>query len=67
MNGIMEKVPQITAGETVTATEHARQFNLTPGKKYTVLGYNGDIRVKNDLSIEDYYSLEYFEEYQDLY
>lgn len=67
MNGIIEKEAVITQGEYVTATTHAEEFHLTPGQQYKVLGYNGDILVKNDLGKEEYYSLEYFEEYQEMY
>ena len=67
MNGIIEKEAVITQSEYVTATTHAEEFHLTPGQQYKVLGYNGDILVKNDLDKEEYYSLEYFEEYQEMY
>lgn len=51
----------ITVEEYEEATEHASEFNLTAGKKYKVLGFDGDcIKVKNDLGNEEWYSTDYF-------
>lgn len=50
MNRNVEKEIVITQGEYVTATTHAEEFHLTPGQQYKVLGYNGDILIKNDLN-----------------
>lgn len=48
--------------EYAEANKFAEDFNLTVGKKYKVLEFDGDcIKVKNDLGIEEWYSLDYFE------
>lgn len=67
MNGVIKNITVIKVGHPVTANEQAEQFNLTNGRKYIVLGYDGDILVKNDLGNKEYYSKEYFVEFQDLY
>lgn len=68
MNGVIKNtVVVVKTGQPVTANKHAEDFNLTEGRKYTVLGYDGDILVKNDLGNEEFYSKEYFYEYQELY
>ena len=67
MNGVVKNIAVIKTGLPVTANERAEQFNLTKGQKYTVLGYDGDILIKNDLGNEEYYSKEYFDEFYDLY
>lgn len=67
MNGVIKNITVIKVGHPVTANEQAEQFNLTNGHKYIVLGYDGDILVKNDLGNKEYYSKEYFVEFQDLY
>lgn len=68
MNGVIKNtVAVVKIGQPVTANKHAEDFNLTEGRKYTVLGYDGDILVKNDLGYEEFYSKEYFYEYQELY
>ena len=67
MNGVVKNITVIKTGLPVTANERAEQFNLTKGRKYTVLGYDGDILIKNDLGNEEYYSKEYFDEFYDLY
>ena len=49
--------------EYAEANEFAQEFNLTAGKKYKVLEFNGDcIKVENDLGNEEWYSLDYFYE-----
>lgn len=68
MNGVKkETVVVVKIGQPVTANERAEDFNLTEGRQYTVLGYDGDILVKNDLGKEEFYSKDYFYEYQGLY
>lgn len=67
MNGVVNNIAVIKTGLPVTANERAEQFNLTKGRKYTVLRYDGDILIKNDLGNEEYYSKEYFDEFYDLY
>lgn len=68
MNGVIKDIVVVVKiGQPVTANKHAEDFNLTEGRKYTVLGYDGDILVKNDLGNEEFYSKEYFYEYQELY
>lgn len=68
MNGVIKNtVAVVKIGQPVTANRHAEDFNLTEGRKYTVLGYDGDILVKNDLGYKEFYSKEYFYEYQELY
>lgn len=62
-----DTVVVVEIGQPVTANERAEEFNLTEGRQYTVLGYDGDILVKNDLGNEEFYSKEYFYEYQGLY
>jgi len=43
----------VSIGEYIQATEGGEEFNLTPGRKYKLLGFDGDcIKVKNDLGIE---------------
>ena len=43
------------------ANKFAEEFNLTAGKKYKVFEFAGDcIKVKNDLGVEEWYSLDYF-------
>jgi hypothetical protein len=57
----IEEIENITLEEYEEANEHAEDFNLTAGKEYKVLGFDGDcIKVKNDLGIEDWYSIDYF-------
>ena len=68
MNGVKkDTVVVVEIGQPVTANERAEDFNLTEGRQYTVLGYDGDILVKNDLGKEEFYSKDYFYEYQGLY
>lgn len=68
MNGVKkETIVVVEIGHPVTANERAEDFNLTEGRQYTVLGYDGDILVKNDLGKEEFYSKDYFYEYQGLY
>ncbi len=68
MNGVVKNIAIIKIGLPVTSNKRGEQFNLTEGKKYTVLGYDGEcIYIENDLGNEEPYSKEYFEEYQDLY
>lgn len=69
MNGVVKKnIAIIRTGLPVTANNQAEDFDLTEGKKYTVLGYDGEcIYIENDLGVEEGYSKEYFIEYQELY
>ena len=68
MNGVIkDTIVVVKIGQPITANERAEEFNLTEGRQYTVLGYDGDILVKNDLGNEEFYSKEYFYEYQGLY
>lgn len=51
----------IAIEEYAEANKTAEDFNLTVGKKYKVLGFDGAyIKIKNDLGNEEWYSLEYF-------
>lgn len=67
MNGVIKNVAVVKIGCPVTATKHAEEFNLTEGRKYTVLGFDGDILVENDLGKKEYYSMEYFDEFSELF
>lgn len=68
MNGVKKDIVAVVEiGQPVTANKYAEDFNLTEGRQYTVLGYDGDILVKNDLGKEEFYSKDYFYEYQGLY
>ena len=68
MNGVVKNIAIIKVGLPVTANKRAEQFNLTDDKKYTVIGYDGEcILIENDLGNKEYYSKEYFYEYEDLY
>lgn len=63
-NGVTdEKVLHIKIGQPVTANTHGEQFNLTCGKKYNVVGYNGCVIIKNDIGDIEEYSLDYFDEF----
>lgn len=51
----------VNIGDDIEANEQGEEFNLTSGKKYKLLGYDGEcVKIKNDLGIEDYYSVDYF-------
>lgn len=68
MNGVVKNIAIVRTGLPVTANKRGEQFNLTEGRKYIVLGYDGEcILIENDLGKEDFYSKEYFDEYQELY
>lgn len=68
MNGVIkDTIVVVKTGQPVTANERAEEFNLTEGRQNTVLGYDENILVKNDLGNEEFYSKEYFYEYQGLY
>lgn len=50
-----------SVGNTVKATKFGEEFNLTEDREYEVLDYNCNmILVRNDLEIEDWYTVEYF-------
>ena len=62
------KIAHVAIGEIVTATQFAADFDLTEDKEYKVLDYDGDcILIKDDLGVENWYSLEYFKEFSGLY
>ena len=69
MNGVIKNnIAVIRTGCPVTANKRGEQLNLTENRKYTVLGYDGEcILLENDLGKEDFYSKEYFNEYEGLY
>ena len=67
MNGVIKNITVCRIGLPVTANKRGEQFNLTEGRKYTVLGFDGDILIENDLGKKEFYSKEYFEEYEELY
>ena len=49
MNGVIKNITVCRIGLPVTANKRGEQFNLTEGRKYTVLGFDGDILIENDL------------------
>ena len=67
MNGVVKNIVVVRIGLPVTANGRGEQFNLTKGRKYTILGYDGCILVENDLGNKEYYSKEYFDEFDELY
>lgn len=69
MNCVMHKnIVNIEIGEPVTSNNRGEQFNLTDGKQYLVTGFDGDcIKIKNDIDKEEWYSLEYFCEFEELF
>lgn len=61
-----KKIIYFSIGEPVTARESI--FALTENKKYVVLNYEGDcVKIQNDLGEEDWYTIEYFQEFVGLY
>ena len=69
MNCVMHKnIVNIEIGKPVTSNNRGEQFNLTDGKQYLVTGFDGHcIRIKNDIDKEEWYSLEYFCEFEELF
>lgn len=69
MNCVMHKnIVNIEIGKPVTSNNRGGQFNLTDGKQYLVTGFDGDcIKIKNDIDKEEWYSLEYFCEFEELF
>lgn len=53
-------------GDYVYARSHGEEFFLTKNKKYQILDTNGIdmVLIKNDKNIEDWYSVEYFSNYE---
>ena len=61
-----KKIIYFSIGKPVTARESI--FDLTENKKYVVLNYEGDcVKIQNDLDEEDWYTIEYFQEFVGLY
>lgn len=61
-----KKIIYFPIGKPVTARESI--FTLTENKKYVVLNYEGDrVKIQNDLGEEDWYTIEYFQEFVGLY
>ena len=69
MNCVMHKnIVNIEIGKPVTSNNRVEQFNLTDGKQYLVTGFDGDcIKIKNDIDKEEWYSLEYFCEFEEMF
>lgn len=68
MNCVIHNVANVHIGKTVTSNNRGEQFNLTDGKQYVVIGFDGDcIKIKNDVDKEEWYSLEYFYEFEELF
>lgn len=69
MNCVIHKnVANVEIGKPVTSNNRGEQFNLTDGKQYLVTGFDGDcIKIKNDVDKEEWYSLEYFCEFEELF
>lgn len=54
-------INKYAVGNIVRATKFGEEFNLTEDREYEVLDYNCNmILVRNDLEIEDWYTVEYF-------
>ena len=47
MNGVIKNITVCRIGLPVTANKRGEQFNLTEGRKYTVLGFDEDIIIEN--------------------
>lgn len=48
-------------GSIIKATKQSEDYGFTEDKDYKVLDYNcNTILVRNDLEIEDWYTVEYF-------
>lgn len=68
MNCVIHNVANVEIGKPVTSNNRGEQFNLTDGKQYLVTGFDGDcIKIKNDIGKEEWYSLEYFYEFEELF
>lgn len=68
MNYVIHNVANVCIGKPVTSNNRGEQFNLTDGKQYIVIGFDGDcIKIKNDIGKEEWYSLEYFYEFEELF
>lgn len=69
MNCVIHKnVANVEIGKPVTSNNRGEQFNLTDGKQYLVIAFDGDcIKIKNDIGKEEWYSLEYFYEFEELF
>lgn len=68
MNCVIHNVANVHIGKTVTSNNRGEQFNLTDEKQYVVIGFDGDcIKIKNDVDKEEWYSLEYFCEFEELF
>ena len=69
MNCVMHKnIVNIEIGKPVTSNNRGEQFNLTDGKPYLVTGFDGHcIRIKNDIDKGEWYPLEYFCEFEELF
>lgn len=57
-----------TVGNFVYGRIRGEEFYITKNKKYKILDSNGYdlIKVKNDKDIEDWYSVEYFSNYESM-
>ena len=69
MNCVMHKnIVNNEIWKPVTSNNRGEQFNLTDGKQYLVTGFDGDcIKIKNDIDKEEWYSIEYFCEIEELF
>lgn len=68
MNCVIHNVANVHIGKIVTSNNRGEQFNLTDGKQYVVIGFDGDcMKIKNDTGKEEWYSLEYFCEFEELF
>lgn len=58
----IDSLDLVSIGDMIICNSDGAQFNLTEGKEYKLLGYGGGlVKVKNDLGIEDWYSVDYFD------
>lgn len=54
----------VSIGDMISANMHGAEYNLTEGRKYRLLAYDGDcIQIENDLGEKDWYSVDYFNKY----
>ena len=57
----IEYMDLVSIGDLIIANEAGSEFNLTKGKEYKLLDYNGDcILVKDDTGNKEWYTVDYF-------